>query len=141
MPAEPLLADTSAWIEFLRGTGSAACAAVEQGLRQQSLVVTDPVIGELLGGARPHEVDPLLRLLNEQDYRPVAARVDWLDAAEIRRGCRALGLTVRSLTDCLVAAVAIRLDVPVLHHDRDFEAIASVTRLRTRPSRAGTAGP
>jgi hypothetical protein len=141
MPAELVLADTSAWIEFLRGTGSSACEAVEHGVRRRALVVTDPVIGELLGGARPHEVDPVLRLMNEQDYRPVAARIDWLDATEIRRGCRAAGLTVRSLTDCLVAAVAIRLDVPVLHHDRDFEAIARVTRLRTLPSPAGTAGP
>lgn len=92
--------------------------------------MTDPVMLELLAGARPHQIDDLLRLLSEQDYKPVLARLDWLDGAEVYRTCRTLGLSVRSQMDCLMAAVAIRLDVPVLHHDRDFAAIASATALR-----------
>ncbi len=124
------LIDTSAWIEFLRDTGSAACDAVSNAIRARDAVVTDPVYLELLSGARPHEVDPLLRLLGEQAYQPVAPRIDWLDGATIYRTCRRSGVTIRSHTDCLVAAVAIRLGVPVLHHDRDYTAIASRTALR-----------
>lgn len=126
----PLLVDTSAWIEFLRDTGSVACDRLTEAIRSGEVMVTDPVMLELLAGARPHQIDDLLRLLSEQDYKPVVARLDWLDGAEVYRTCRKLGLSVRSQMDCLMAAVAIRLDVPVLHHDRDFVAIASATALR-----------
>jgi predicted nucleic acid-binding protein len=37
---------------------------------------------------------------------------------------------VRSLMDCLIAAVAIREEVELLHNDADFEAIARQTTLR-----------
>ena len=32
--------------------------------------------------------------------------------------------------DCVIAAVAIRIGVPVLHHDRDLDALASCSELR-----------
>jgi predicted nucleic acid-binding protein len=35
------------------------------------------------------------------------------------------------MTDCLVAAMALRLDVPVAHRDRDFEVIAAHCGLQT----------
>ena len=124
------LIDTSAWIEFLRDTGSPACEAVESAIRDQSAILTDPVLLELMSGARSRERDQLLRFLNEQDYAPVAPRADWIDAAEIYAGCRRRGITMRSQLDCLIAAVAIRIDVSLVHHDRDFDTIAGITRLR-----------
>jgi hypothetical protein len=42
------------------------------------------------------------------------------------------GYTIRSSTDCLIAAIAIESGVPVWHKDRDFEAFARYTSLRTR---------
>lgn len=126
-----LLADTSAWIEFFRDTGTATCERLADGLADQEIVVTDPVIGEIMCGVRPHEVDTVEWLLSSQHYEPVLARIDWLDAAEIYRGCRRDGVTIRSQTDCLIAAAAIRLGLAVLHHDRDFDEIAARTRLLT----------
>jgi hypothetical protein len=41
-------------------------------------------------------------------------------------------LTVRSGVDCLIAACAIRNDLVVLHHDRDYSALARVSPLRER---------
>ena len=46
------------------------------------------------------------------------------------RTCRRNGDTVRKLVDCLIAAVAIRADVELLHADADFEALARHTPLR-----------
>jgi predicted nucleic acid-binding protein len=54
---------------------------------------------------------------------------DWERAAGIYRACRAGGTTPRTQIDCLVAAVAIRVEVPVLTADRDFAAIARHTPL------------
>ena len=54
----------------------------------------------------------------------------FLEAAEIYRFGRRKGYTVRSSTDCLIAAIAIRHDVAVWHRDRDFSTIARFTKLR-----------
>jgi predicted nucleic acid-binding protein len=125
-----LLADSSAWIEYLRGTGSPANVRLREAIRAGEVIVTDPVMIEVMAGARRGLEDRILRLLSEQDYEPVAPRVDWLDAAAAYHSCRRAGLTVRAHVDCLIAAVAIRRGVPVLHTDRDFGAIASCTALQ-----------
>ena len=39
---------------------------------------------------------------------------------------------IRSSVDCLIAACAIRNGVPILHSDRDFDAIARFTPLQSR---------
>ncbi len=46
------------------------------------------------------------------------------------RACRQNGATVRKLIDCLIAAVAIRANVPILHADADFDTLAHHTSLR-----------
>lgn len=85
---------------------------------------------EVLAGARNarHERD-LERLLAATAMLPTAAE-DFVAAAALYRSCRRGGETVRSLLDCMIAAVAIRHDVPVLHADRDFDALARHTALR-----------
>jgi len=45
------------------------------------------------------------------------------------------GHTVRSLTDCLIAAIALRHDTAVWHCDEDYVRIADVTDLRQRDLR------
>jgi len=62
-------------------------------------------------------------------------RAAFLSAAELYRLGRAKGYTIRSSTDCLVAAIAIDNGVPVWHKDRDFESIARYTSLRTKSFR------
>lgn len=54
---------------------------------------------------------------------------DYDDAAALYRHCCRRGTTIRQLLDCLIAAVAIRNGVPVLHEDRDFDALARHTEL------------
>ncbi len=124
-----LLADSSAWIEFLRATGSPIHHRMRSALEAQEVVVTDPVLAEVLRGARPETADRLLRLLSAQEFEPVATRLDWVDAAALYRAGRARGVTIRGLVDCLVAAVAIRTGLAVLHHDRDFAQLVGWTRL------------
>jgi predicted nucleic acid-binding protein len=46
------------------------------------------------------------------------------------RLCRSEGETVRALTACLIAVVALRTSVAVLHSDRDFDVLARHTGLR-----------
>jgi predicted nucleic acid-binding protein len=125
-----ILVDTSAWVEFLRDTGSAVCARVDE-LLDGEIATCEPVRMELLAGARDEaHLSQLRRLLARASLIPTEA-VDFEDAAALYRTCRRQGETVRRLVDCLIAAIAIRADVVVLHADADFDVLARHTELRT----------
>lgn len=53
----------------------------------------------------------------------------YLRGAEIFRLGLRKGFTIRSSTDCLIAAIAIKHNVPIWHADRDYNAIAKFTSL------------
>lgn len=124
-----ILIDTSAWVEFLRGTGSPACERVDA-LLGSRIATCDPVRMELLAGARDEQhLSDLRRLLARASVVQTAS-ADYENAAVLYRACRQSGATVRKLIDCLIAAVAIRAGVPVLHADTDFDTLARHTPLR-----------
>ena len=124
-----ILVDTSAWIEFLRDTGSPVCQRVDD-LLATEIATCDVVRMEVLAGARDEQhLQQLRRLLARASNLPTEP-VDYDAAAAIYRTCRQRGYTVRKLIDCLIAAVAIRGNVPVLHRDADFDILAQHTDLR-----------
>ena len=128
-----ILADSSAWIEYLRATDSDVDRQLDALIAadDESLVTTEAVHLELLAGAQTDaEVLQLRHFLSRYDLVPLEGLPDYEDAAAIYRACRQQGETIRSRFDCLIAAVAIRVDAGVLHADRDFEAIARHTPLR-----------
>jgi len=125
------LADTSAWVEYMRATGSAAAQGMRRAITAGELLTTEPVMMEVLAGARDRAHERELRnFLAGADFIPVGSLAAWERAAVIHGSCRRAGLTLRSQLDCLIAAVAIREDVAVLHADRDFDLIARHTPLR-----------
>ena len=123
-----ILIDTSAWIEFLRDTGSATCDRVDA-LLARDIATCDPVCMEVLAGARDERhLGDLRQLLHKATLLPTLP-VDYEAASAIYRACRTQGETVRKLIDCLIAAVAIREGVALLHADADFDVIARHTTL------------
>jgi predicted nucleic acid-binding protein len=131
-----LIADTSAWVEWLRTTGSPTNVAFREAIGAELVVVLEPVKTELLFGARNRaEVTALRRLLENVDLELVHPRDDFESAAELFHTARTRGVTVRGVMDCLIAAMALRLELPVLHHDRDFARLAPVIEL---PQAAGS---
>jgi predicted nucleic acid-binding protein len=124
-----ILVDTSAWVEFLRDSASPACARVDE-LLDADLATCHPIRMEVLAGARDdrHLAD-LRGLLARASLLPTDP-VDYEDAAALYRTCRRGGDTVRKLIDCLIAATAIRANVPLLHADSDFEVLSRHTPLR-----------
>lgn len=119
-----ILVDSSLWImkwplldEFVSRNEVATCA---------------PIVQEVLQGTRDERVFAVtrrammdLRLLDD----PVP-REAYVEAASIYRIGRRQGLTIRSSVDCLIAAIAIRNGVELLHADRDFTSMALFTPLR-----------
>jgi predicted nucleic acid-binding protein len=129
-----LIADTSAWVEWLRLTGSPANVAFREALADGLVTLLEPVKAELLMGARDRaEVGELRRLLETVDFELVHPRDDFESAIELQHAARQRGVTVRGLMDCLIAAIALRLDLPILHHDRDFARLAPVIDVREAP--------
>lgn len=126
-----VLVDTSAWVEYLRGTGSPYNRWIRGAIRAETpLGWTEPILHDLTAGAAsPRRGEELRALLRRGPMIAVKGLQDWEDAAQLYRAARSRGLTVRSSIDCLIAAVALRTTSPVLALDRDFEALAQVSDL------------
>jgi predicted nucleic acid-binding protein len=124
-----ILIDTSAWVEFLRDTGSPVCSRVEN-LLSSDIAVSEPIRMEVLAGARDEShLRDLRGLLARATIIPTKA-IDYEEAAALYRVCRRKGETVRKLMDCLIANAAIRADAPILHSDADFDVLARHTPLQ-----------
>lgn len=132
-PAGVILADSSAWIGFLRRTGHPSALALRRLLdRGAEIAVTEVVVMELLAGAEPGR--PLVALREQLLSFPMLTLddgfADFEAAAYLFQACRRAGETVRRLTDCLIAIPAIRAGAQVLHQDRDFDVIARHSPLK-----------
>jgi len=130
-----ILPDTSAWVEEIRHTGSVVDRALELLLDSGvEIAVTEPVIMELLAGARTkRELAATRGRLLAFPILRVQGLVTFERASAVWRACRTAGEPVRNTLDCLIAAVAIREGASVLHADRDFDVIARHTELQVHP--------
>jgi len=115
-------------------------------IRLESLVEFDdivtclPVVQEVLQGfdsepAFTRARDAMLALPIVES--PLAVEV-FEQAIDLYRSGRRLGLTIRSGVDCVIAACALRHQLELLHCDRDYDAIAKISALRARNTRART---
>lgn len=133
-----ILIDTSAWIEYFRATGSTAAIEVRRLLADETgqTAMCEPIAMEILCGAANENAHATLeRLVNGLPSLSVDSTVDFRTAADIYRAARRAGETIRSITDCLIAAVAIRHGARIVHRDADFDVIARITSLEATPFR------
>lgn len=129
------LVDTSVWVEvFRRGSRF----SLESALPLEEVVTCLPVIQEVLQGfddeAAFRTAQFAMKALPIVEM-PVHESV-FDQAIELYRRARRAGVTVRSSVDCLIAACALRHALPVLHCDRDFDALARVSPLEAINIRA-----
>ncbi len=123
-----ILVDTSAWVEYDRATGSDVDIRLTHLIeRRGPLAVSEPIVMEVVAGARTDEREADLRRLLARftllRFDPVA---DFDVAARIYRDCRRIGVTPRGMVDCMIASVAQRHSATLLARDRDLEAVAEV---------------
>lgn len=123
-----ILADTSAWVEYDRATDSLVDRRLQDLIETEAaLAVTEPVVMEVLAGARDDRREADLRQLllrfEVLGFDPVA---DFDGAVRVYRRCRAAGITPRGMVDCMIASVAWRREATLLAHDADIGRVAEV---------------
>ncbi|MBV8730031.1 MAG: PIN domain-containing protein [Acidobacteriia bacterium] len=126
MDAQSLL-DTDILSEYLKGHDRAVIRRAADYARQHgvftftSVTVHEVVYGLELKGAASQLQKALLWLNQNKQITPAAD--DYLQAATIKAAARKQGSIVE-LPDCLIAAVAVRLGLPlVTGNTEDFQAI------------------
>lgn len=119
------LVDTSVWIElFQRSAKKRTFVDLEK------VVTCLPVIQEVLQGFRNESA---FRIAKEAMFSfpivesPLSQEV-YEDAIYLYRHARRSGKIIRS-SDCLIAACALRHGLTILHKDRDYDAISTISTL------------
>jgi predicted nucleic acid-binding protein len=126
-----VLVDTSIWVEVFRRRSR---LSLDEVVDFDDVVTCLPVMQEILQGFRDETAHARARAAMQAlpiVESPVREGV-FLEAADLYRAARRAGVTVRSGVDCLIAACAIRHRLPVLHHDRDYDAISKVSTLQSQ---------
>ena len=123
-----ILVDTSAWVEYDRATASPVDRRLTELITAEGEVaVTEPVMMEVVAGARSNEREAdLRRMLLRFELLRFDAAVDFDAAARIYRACRRAGVTPRGMVDCMIASVAQRHNVSLLALDVDLHRVADV---------------
>lgn len=127
-----ILADTSAWVEYDRATGSPSHHRLRELIENDGPVaVTEPVLMEVLAGARDERREASLRrLLTRFRLLSFDPATDFDAAVHVYRRCRAAGITPRGMIDCMIATVAWRSDATLLAHDVDLDRVAGVIEIK-----------
>lgn len=127
-----ILADTSAWVEYDRATGSTADQRIAELIATDGpLMFTEPVLMEVLAGARSDaREEDLRRMLLRFGLAHFDAVTDFDAATKIYRRCRHAGVTPRGMVDCMIAAVAYRCALALLAWDADMFRVAQVVGIQ-----------
>jgi hypothetical protein len=126
-----ILVDTSAWIEYDRATNSSVDHRLSELIDMDAPVaVSEPIIMEVLAGARDERREEnLRRLLERFALLSFETVTDFDGAVRIYRRCRAAGVTPRGIVDCMIASVAWRKGATLLAHDADMDRVARVIEI------------
>jgi predicted nucleic acid-binding protein len=131
--SEPLIFDTSVWVDFLRNKSNPPSDLLTSYIEKNDQVLLTPtILQEVLQGIRDdaqyQHIKEILSYFTTLQHPPVQVAVG---AAELYRSLRKKGLTIRKSNDCLIVFYAIEFSIPLVHSDNDFDLIGKNTKLRT----------
>ena len=125
------LVDTSVWLAVFRQRSP---FRIEDAIEFEEIVTCLPVIQEVLQGFREERSFRTARdaMLAFPVVESPMEESLFLEAVELYGSARRQGITIRSSVDCLIAACALRHDLPVLHNDRDYGLLGEISPLKAR---------
>jgi predicted nucleic acid-binding protein len=118
------LADTSIWVSALRQPQSWIRSQIET---DSPVAITDPVLMELLSGVRnEREFLDTRAYATRGPFIPFDTASDFEGAAAIYSAASRRGMTPNSHVDCMIIAVALRNDLPLVTLDTRQASIAEI---------------
>jgi len=122
-----LLVDSSIWIDTTRGATTDGARFIASRDDGEELAITGVIFQEVLQGARDDKsYDRLRDMLWALTFLTPREQSTYEIAAQLYRRARTAGLTIRSSSDCLIAALALEHGALLVHNDRDFQTLAQV---------------
>ncbi|MBI5418843.1 MAG: PIN domain-containing protein [Deltaproteobacteria bacterium] len=127
-----LLVDTSVWIDFFAGRNTQQVSIFKKAVREGAdLALTRLILAEILQGVPSDPEFARLRgALSSFRVLLPESEETFVKAASLYRTGRKRGVTIRSLIDCVIAAIAMEHEAVVLHRDRDYDRIATFAPLK-----------
>lgn len=119
-----IFVDSSVWIDYFNGFDSPQKITLADCLREgETIYITGIVVSEILSGIKDKKkFDEVKDALSELPLVQPEFK-SYVKAAEIYKDLRRKGLTIRSIIDCLIAALVMENDLTLLQKDRDFRHI------------------
>lgn len=119
-----ILIDTSAWVDFFRGTSKIA-DAVAKLIEAGRVSICGVITYELIQGAKSaEEAAHLSEVLSALHYIEMTSNL-WMKAGNMSAALRAKGLTL-PMSDLLIGAIALELSLEVLTLDAHFTSIPGI---------------
>lgn len=130
---EPILVDTSVWINFFQGQENLSTKTLEHYLANDGVICYCPtILQEILQGCKsPKQMAAIYEQfarLTSLDCGHYEASVG---AAQMYFKLKKKGISIRKPNDCLIAWYAIKNNVTLIHNDKDFEMIKLEEPLKT----------
>lgn len=126
------IVDTSVWIDFLQGRETKEVQDLESLLSQEKDVfITGIIVQEILTGIKEKKDRTKVRKELEHFILINPTLETHIQAAEIFDACKKKGITIRSVIDCLIAALTIEYDLTLLEKDKDYIYMSKVIPLKT----------
>jgi hypothetical protein len=120
-----ILVDTSVWIEFFEGRDHWTKERLKSRIEdRETIAYTDLILLEMIQGVRERRDRECIERKFQSFVELAVNRSTTMLAAEIYQQLQRNGFRIRSIIDCLIAAVAIESGATLLHKDRDFGYIS-----------------
>jgi Predicted nucleic acid-binding protein, contains PIN domain len=128
-----IVADTSVWIDYLKGIEAPHTDILDQELLYNRIITGDIIIAEFLQGFK-----------NDKDYHHAKEIIDALEyydfvgkeiahkAAQNFRNLRKKGITIRKTIDVIIATFCIENNFQLIHNDKDFDPMEQYLGLKVR---------
>lgn len=131
--SDPLIFDTSVWIDFLQNKSNAPSDLLTSYIEgNDQILLTPTILQEVLQGIREdaqyNHIKEILSYFTVLQLPPIQAAVG---SADLYRSLRKKGRTIRKSNDCLIAFYAIEFSTALVHSDSDFDLIGKHTKLKT----------
>jgi hypothetical protein len=132
-----ILVDSSVWIDYFRGEATPQSEMLDALLGNETLVVGDLILAEVLQGFQgERDFNQAKQLLVSFETIEIVGKDIAIQAARNFRTLRGHGVTVRKTIDTLIATRCINSGLILLHSDKDFDPF--VTHLGLRVAYPGT---